>query len=94
MICEKCGAEIHELSIGMFDREGNDSEQSIYIVDEDEETGAVWIDADSSWTGYGLTEEEQAEIIGCPKCGKFPFKCREVQVYEIVRIVCFKEVQK
>lgn len=93
MICEKCGAEIHKLCIGMFDRYGGDSEHSIYICDEDEETGAVWIDADSSWTGYGLTEEEQADDIRCPFCGKFPFKCREVQVHEIVRIVCFKEVK-
>lgn len=28
---------------------------------------------------------------GCPFCGKFPFANNEVQIHEIVRIVCFKE---
>lgn len=30
------------------------------------------------------------ETITCPHCGKFPFIDKEIHVYDIVRIVCFK----
>ncbi len=44
-----------------------------------------------NWTGYELTEEEMIDGIRCPICGEFPFKHKEVQVYDVVRVVCFKE---
>ena len=37
-----------------------------------------------------LTEEEMRERIECPYCKQFPFGSEEIQVYDVVRIVCFK----
>ena len=37
-----------------------------------------------------LTEEEMVDRIWCPICHEFPFKSKEIQVYDVVRIVCFK----
>ena len=39
----------------------------------------------------GLTEEEQIEDIRCPYCKKFPFKDKEIQVHELIHIVCFDD---
>lgn len=43
-----------------------------------------------NWTGYDLSEEEMLETITCPHCKQFPFKSKEIQVYDVVRVVCFK----
>lgn len=91
MICEKCGKEINELVINKFQYDGSDVDVKVPIVAEDNETGAVYFDDNSNWTGYELTEEEQSECIYCPHCGKFPFEDKEIQVYDIVRVVCFKK---
>lgn len=95
MVCEKCGKEIDKVVTNRFDRDGSDYELFYPLIDVDyrelEEDGkAVYFETDQNWTGYELTEEEQIEIIECPYCGKFPFKHEEVQVYDIVRVVCFK----
>lgn len=94
MKCEKCGTEIDKLSILMFDYDGSDYKWNTDIVGEDDETGAVWFETDCNWTGYELSEEEMMEDIKCPNCGDFPFNHKEVQVYDIVRVVCFKDVDE
>lgn len=87
MICEKCGKQIDNLLIDTFLRDGSDIDESPYI---EENKTAVWFETTQNWTGYELTEEEQREHILCPYCKKFPFKHREVQVFNVVRVVCFK----
>ena len=70
-------------------RDGSDAEDLPYII-ENEISNSVFFETDSNWCGYELTEEEMIEIIRCPNCGNFPFKYKEVQVYDVVRVVCFK----
>lgn len=89
MKCEKCGAEINRIMVDSFIYDGSDIESAECFSEMDE--NAVVIDVDADWTGYDLTEEEQRRTITCPCCKEFPFKNKEIQVYEIIRIVCFKK---
>ena len=34
---------------------------------------------------------DMALTAACPHCKQFPFQSKEVQVYDVVRVVCFKE---
>lgn len=87
--CEKCGKEIKNIITNVFTREGTDVrteyELEKHLVD------AVTFDTNVNWTGYELTEEEQKEQIECPHCHQYPFKNEEIQIYEIVRVVMFRE---
>lgn len=89
MKCEKCGSDIAYVNMLRFNYEGDDCWIQ-YAINEEEQTEAVYMDADCNWTGCGLSEEEQMDSIVCPCCEQFPFKHKEVQTYEIVRVVCFK----
>lgn len=88
MICEKCGKEIKSILVDTFLRDGSDVyiEQPIVECEED----ATYIETDQNWTGYELTEEEMLDTIACPHCKQFPFRSNEIQVYDIVRVVCFR----
>lgn len=88
MKCEKCGKELSLINIDVFNHEGIDSFVSSSYNEYYKD--AVVIDTNKNWAGYELSEEEMIETIICPHCGKFPFNHKEVQVYDIVRIVCFK----
>lgn len=90
MICANCGEEIHSLIVNMFNHEGADSFIN-YFIEEDEETGAVWFDTTTNWTGYELSEEEMNDTIECPYCHEHPFNDKEIQVFNIVRIVKFTD---
>ena len=92
MKCEKCGKEMNTIRVDRFNHEGCDSSYCYHYTECEED--AVYVDLDSNWTGYGLSEEEMLDTIECPHCGKFPFKNKEIQVYEIVRVVCFKTEQE
>ena len=92
MKCEKCGKPIDNVIINRFTREGNDIDVSVPIIEYD--NGAVSIETDSNWCGYDLSEEEKMECISCPCCGEFPFEHKEVQEYEILRLVCFKKISQ
>ncbi len=89
MKCEKCAQEISNLLIGVFNHDGSDSFYSHEISEQPE--NAVCIDVSPNWTGNELSEEEVIETIQCPHCGKFPFKSKEIQTFEYVKIVMFKE---
>lgn len=88
MRCEKCGAFLNGLELNMFERNGSDNWYNVPDEMADEE--AVVVDTEQNWTGYELTEEEMPDCIRCPKCKKYPFECREIQVYNIVRLVMFR----
>lgn len=92
MICEKCGKKLDSLLIYKFNYDGSDSLYR-YSFTECEEN-AVTIDVNHNWTGYGLSEEEQKDSICCPHCNQFPFISEEIQVEEVVRIICFKKSNK
>ena len=88
MKCEMCGADISSLIIEIFNMDESDGVWQ-YPIDE-QEFGAVCVDVPPRWTGNDLSEAEQMDTISCPVCRKFPFKHREVQAYDFIRIVCFK----
>lgn len=92
MYCEKCGMPIKKLVVNMFDDDGSDA-YFMHPIEECEQD-AVYFETNNSWTGYDLTEEEMVETIMCPHCREFPFKNKEIQVYEIIRVVCFKDNRK
>lgn len=89
MKCEKCGMELTTVFVDEFQRDGRDCYIE-YPICECEER-AVYFDSDANWAGYELSDEERLETIKCPYCNRFPFKKEEIQVHEIVRVVCFKE---
>lgn len=89
MKCEKCGEEISYLLVDVFNRDGSDSDQMLPITEC--ENNAAYIETDPNWTGYELSEYESRETIICPHCKQFPFESTEMQVYDIVRVVCFRK---
>ena len=89
MKCEKCGKEIDELLINVFNYDGSDSDYKIPFTECEEH--AVFIDVNKNWTGYELSKDEQRDTICCPHCKRFPFKSNEIQVESIIRVICFKQ---
>lgn len=89
--CEKCGAQINDLLIETFNYDGTDSFKKVEIHSEN---GCVSFDADASWCGYNLSEEEMMDTIMCPVCKEFPFKSNEIHISEIIEVICFEETQK
>lgn len=88
MRCEKCGKRMDEILVRHFDRDGSDFLREELFTERE---NCIEIEVPHSWTGYDLTEEEQSETIECPFCGKFPFKSKEVQSYEVIKVICLKE---
>ena len=91
MKCEKCGQEISNLLVDVFRYDGSDTFDlhPLYECDEN----AAYIETTQNWTGYEVSEDEMRDTIVCPHCKRFPFKSTEIQVYDVVRVVCFKEAQ-
>ena len=85
--CERCGKTIDRVVTWMFNY-GDDYEKEVPI---EEHENAVTFDVDANWCGYDLLEWGQRERIKCPYCLKFPFKCDEIQNYDFVRVIMFKE---
>lgn len=90
MNCEKCGAKITSIKTSRFSFDGSDYD-TVLKIEEDDHFNAVVMETDREWTGYELSEREIRERLLCPYCNQFPFKNDEVQVYDVVRIVCFKQ---
>lgn len=90
MKCEKCGAVISAVLINKFSRDGSDYEQIVPLEEPNGESAAFFI-TDQNWTGYELTEQEQRECIRCPVCHQFPFTAEEINVYDEVQVICFKQ---
>lgn len=88
MNCEKCGREIEVVIVSIFNRDGSDCDAKLPLIECEE--SAAYIYTAQNWTGYEQTEDEMRETIECPHCKQFPFKNPEIQVYDIVRIVCFR----
>ena len=86
--CEKCGLPINYIMADVFNREGNDAFHKFPLAEHGQ---AVSFITNSNWCGYELTEEEQIECIKCPHCNKYPFNSTEVQLYDQVEVVMFKD---
>lgn len=89
--CEQCGEEITSVLAGFFLRDGSDADFEVPIVAYSE---AVIMELNQNWTGYELSEEERLDTIVCPCCKKFPFKQREMNSCDIVRVVCFRSASE
>ena len=92
MRCEKCGALITSIKTSRFAFDGSDFD-TVLEIEEDNRFDSVIMETDRDWTGYELTESEMRERLLCPYCKQFPFDNDEIQIYEVVRIVCFKRDQ-
>ena len=92
MKCVKCGKEITSIVTSRFAYDGSNYEDTVGI-EEHEDYNAVIMETSRDWTGCELSEEEIRDIIRCPYCNQFPFGSDEVQIYDVVRIVCFKSKQ-
>ena len=87
--CEKCGKEIRHIVTNCFNHDGTDSDRAFLI--NQGLYGTVEVETDSNWCGYGLIEKEQRACIHCPYCNEFPFNHQEIQAYEVVKIIMFRE---
>ena len=88
--CEKCGIALDTVDVNVFARDGSDywqTEIPLHLADDE----ACWVDVGRDWTGDELDEEEMIETIRCPNCKQYPFRDTEIQTYEIVRVVMFRE---
>lgn len=92
MKCAKCGRKMTSIVTSRFSYDGSDYEDTLGI-EEHGDYNAVIMETDKNWTGYELTEEEMREKMHCPYCRQFPFGSNEIQIYDVVRIVCFKSNQ-
>lgn len=88
MICEKCGYPLTTLEVNVFAEDGSDYWTHVFVNEVPD--NAVYIDMPTSWTGSGMSEDEQAESIRCPFCRRHPFKTKEIDTYDYVRVVMFK----
>lgn len=90
--CEKCGKELNYLQVNRFNHDGSDDWQTESF--ETHENG-IYIDLHypETWTGYEFDadSEDARESIRCPYCHQFPFKEKELQEYNILRVVMFTE---
>lgn len=90
MKCKHCGKEIESVLLDKFNNyDGCDSyiEHQFYEADYD----ACVIETDENWCGYGQSEDEMRDSIKCPNCHKFPFDEEDIQIAEVIRIICFKK---
>ena len=92
MRCEKCGALITSVKTSRFSFDGSDFD-TVLKIEEDDHYNAVIMETDREWTGYELSEREMRERLLCPYCKQFPFSNDEIQIYDVVRIICFKRDQ-
>lgn len=88
MKCERCGKKIDSVMVNKFIFEGVDGFFNIPIIEAND--NAVYVETDSNWTGYELTEEEMINTIICPQCLEYPFNDKEIQVHDVVQIVMFE----
>lgn len=77
------------LLINKFNQDGSDDFYE-YSISEENDINSVFIDTDRNWTGYELSCDEKTETVVCPNCKKYPFDNKEIQKYEIVRLVSQK----
>ena len=87
--CEQCKKQIDYVITNRFNYDGSDSDIKVFLH-EYPESSAIYLETDSYWCGFGLDKKDQIEYIKCPHCKKFPFKLKEVQVEELIRVVMFK----
>ena len=86
MICEKCGKETDYLQVDMFEGDGSDDWYNAEIT---EDHGVVLMNVLHSWTGDGLSEEEQTETIRCPHCKQYPFDRKWIDTCSYVNVIMY-----
>lgn len=91
VFCSECGKKLDKVKLHMFVF-GFDGSEYDGLVDfastlMNDGTLGICINTDTSWCGYNLSEEEQAEVISCPHCGKYPFSIKHIEVVEQNQVV-------
>ena len=84
VFCSECGKKLDKVKLHMFGFNGDEYEYD-GLVDftstlMNDGTLGICICTDTNWCGYDLSEEEQAEDIRCPHCGKYPFSDKHIEV--------------
>lgn len=92
MKCQKCGKEIDQFEVNVFNLDGTDSWIKRDFA-EAEEADGVFVDLGRAWTGYDFDADdpEVRDSIRCPECHEFPFILELVEKYEISRVLMFKK---
>lgn len=91
VFCSECGKKLEKVNLHMFGFNGGEYEYDAPVdftstLMEDGTLG-ICICTDTSWCGCPLSEEEQAENISCPHCGKFPFSNKHIEVEEPNQVI-------
>ena len=91
--CNQCGETLtfSGVEVLMFKYDGSDKWCLEHLHEYDNE--AVSLDLERSWTGYEFDDddEDKRDSIRCPRCHKYPFRCKELQTYDFVKVVMFDE---
>ena len=86
VFCSECGKKLEKVNLHMFGFNGNEYEYDAPVdftsTLMDDGTLGICICTDTSWCGYDQCEEDQAQDIRCPHCGKFPFSDKHIEVDE------------
>ena len=100
VFCSECGNKLEKVKLHMFGFNGSEYEYDAPVdftstLMEDGTLG-ICICTDTSWCGYPLSEEEQAEVISCPHCGKYPFASKHIEVDEPNQVIigCWTKPRK
>ena len=91
--CNKCGCPLtlDGIEVLNFRIDGSDYWDKEQLKECDNE--AVYLDLQANWTGCEFDDDmdEKRASIRCPRCHKYPFKKKEIQTYQIIRVVMFDE---
>ena len=86
VFCSECGKKIDKVMLHKFYFNGDEAEGDFPVDFTAQFTDGgdigICICTDTRWCGYDLSEEEQAEDISCPHCGKYPFASKHIEVEE------------
>lgn len=100
VFCSECGKKLEKVTLHMFGFNGSEYEYDDPVdftsTLMDDGTLGICICTDTSWCGYDQCEEDQAQDIRCPHCGKFPFADKHIEVEESNQVIigCWTKPRK
>ena len=100
VFCSECGKKIDKVMLHKFYFNGNEAESDFPVDFTAQFTDGgdigICICTDTNWCGYDQCEEDQAQDISCPHCGKFPFSNKHIEVEEPNQVIigCWTKPRK